>query len=70
MPRSNPKSVWGVLSAAARVGVFHLVGPDAPVNGDTGKKVAGKGCLYTNHNTGQLFKNTGTSDNPTWVEIT
>lgn len=67
---SNQKSVWGALSAAARVGVFHLVTPDAPVNGVTYKGIAGKGCLLTNHNTGQLFKNTGTSANPTWTEIT
>jgi len=63
-------SVWGALRAAAAFGVFHLVGPIVPINGTTGKGVAGKGCLYTNHNTGNLYKNTGTSDNPTWVEIT
>lgn len=64
------KSIQAALTNAAHFGIFHLILDTVPTNGVTGVGIAGKGCLLTNHNTGALYKNTGSSDNPVWVELT
>jgi hypothetical protein len=63
----NSPSIWGALKDAAEVGVFHLVNSGVPVNGTTGKYIAGKGCLLTDILTGILYVNTGTKLVPAWT---
>src|SRR6186713_1481696 len=63
----NSPSIWGALKDAAEVGVFHLVGSGVPVNGTTGKYIAGKGCLYTDILTGVPYYNSGTKLVPAWT---
>jgi len=66
----NP-SIWGALRDAAGNGVFSLVGNGTPLSGiagtGTGVGVAGKGCLYTDLDTGNQFFNEGDATTPYWT---
>lgn len=54
---------------------FALQGDGAPVDytdGDpvaTGEGYASKGAIYTDYTNGNIYKNTGTVEQPTWVQI-
>lgn len=49
--------------------IILINGAGAPVNGTTGRNVAGKGSLYIRQDNGGLYSNTGNFTSPVWTLI-
>lgn len=58
--------IWTRLRDLEANDLVPICGDGAPVDGTTGANQAGKGCLYIDYTTPDLYQNIGTKSSPTW----